>query len=89
MNPPPLPIIESEGIQEYILEVLEKRFGADATQTFKPALDAIDDSERLEQLLHTACHVNRVEDFRQALGADGSTEQPNAVTLRRLFTRKH
>lgn len=89
MNQPPPPIIESEGIQEYILEVLEKRFGIDTAQTFKLALDAIDDSERLEQLLHTACHVSRVENFQQALGADRSTEQLNAVTLRRLSTRKH
>ena len=54
---------------EYILEVLELRFGADAAQTLKSALDAIDDLQRLEQLLDAAVLVNNVEDFRQALEA--------------------
>ena len=89
MNPPPPPITENESIQEYILEVLEKRFAYDATQTFKSALDAIDDSERLKQLLHTACHVKTVEDFQHALVANRRADDPNAATLQRLFTRKH
>ena len=89
MNPPPLPIIGNEGIQECILEVLEKRFGIDTAQTFKSTLDAIDDLQRLEQLLHTACHVSRIEEFQQVLGADRITEQPNTATLRRLLARKH
>lgn len=65
-------IIESwlrsqEGPREYILEVLKLRFGADAAQTFKPALDAIDDLQRLEQLLDAAVSVNNVEDFERDL----------------------
>ena len=50
-----------------ILEALEIRFGADAAQTFKPALDAIDDLQRLEQLFDAAVSVNNVADFRRAL----------------------
>lgn len=67
-------IIESwlrsqEGPREYILEVLKLRFGSNAAQTFKPALDAIDDLQRLEQLFDAAVLVNNVEDFRRALEA--------------------
>ena len=54
---------------EYILEVLELRFGTDAAQTLKPALDAIDNLQHLERLLDAAVLVNNVEDFRQALEA--------------------
>ena len=53
--------------QEPILEALELRFGADAAQTFKPALDAIDDLQRLEQLFDAAVSVNNIADFRRAL----------------------
>lgn len=67
-------IIESwlrsqQSLGEYILEVLELRFGTDSAQTLKPALDAIDDLQRLKQLLDAAVLVNNVEDFRRALGA--------------------
>ena len=55
---------------EPILEALELRFGADAAQTFKPALDAIDDLQRLEQLFDAAVSVNNIADFRQALEAN-------------------
>ena len=70
-------IIESwlnsqKSLQEHILEALEMRFGADTAQTFKPALDAIDDLQRLEQLLEAAISVKYVEDFQQVL-------EPNAV----------
>ena len=58
-----------QSLCEYILEVLELRFGADAAQTFKSALDAIDDGQRLKQLLDAAVSVNNVKDFRRALGA--------------------
>ncbi len=52
---------------EPILEVLEIRFRADAAQTFKPALGAIDDLQHLEQLHRAAVSVNNVADFRRAL----------------------
>ncbi len=67
-------IIESwlnsqQSLGEYVLEVLATRFGADAAQIFKPALDTIDDAQRLKQLLDAAVLVNNVEDFRRALEA--------------------
>lgn len=73
----PIAIIESwlrsqQSSNEHILEALQIRFGADAAQIFKPALDAIDDSQRLEQLFDAAISVNNVADFRQALEANES-----------------
>lgn len=70
-------IIESwlrsqQSLQELILETLEIRFGADAAQLFKPALDAIDDLQRFEQLFDAAVSVNNVADFRRALEANGN-----------------
>ena len=56
----------------HILEVLDIRFGADAAETFKPALDAIDDLQYLEQLHRAAILAENVEDFRQTLEANGS-----------------
>ena len=61
-----------ESTREYILAALEIRLQADATQTFKPALDAIDDLQRLKQLHRAAVLAEDVEDFRQALEANGS-----------------
>ena len=68
----PITIIESwlRSPYEPVLEALTHRFGADAAQTFKPALEAIDDVYRLEQLLDAAVLVKTVADFRQALEAD-------------------
>lgn len=68
-------IIESwlssqQGPYEPVLEVLTHRFGADAAQTCKPALEAIDDAYRLKQLFDAAVMVETVADFRQALEAD-------------------
>ncbi len=56
---------------ENIFEVLELRLQPDAAQTFKPALDAIDDVQRLKQLHRAAILAENVEDFRQALEANG------------------
>ena len=77
MNQYSIAIIESwlrsqQRPHEHVLEALEIRFGADAAQAFKPVLDAIDDLQRLEQLLDAAVSVNYVEDFRQALEANGN-----------------
>ena len=77
MNQYSIAIIESwlrsqQSPREHILETLKIRFGADAAQTFKPALDVIDDLQRLKQLLDAAVSVNYVEDFRRALEANGN-----------------
>ena len=55
---------------EDILEALELRLQADASQTFKPALEAIDDLQRLKQLLRAAILAENVEDFQRALEAN-------------------
>ena len=55
--------------RENILEAIELRLQADAPQTFKPALEAIDDLQRLKQLHRAAILAENVEDFRQALEA--------------------
>ena len=72
MNQHSIAIIESwlrsqQNPREHVLETLEIRFGADAAQSFKPALDAIDDLQRLKQLHRAAVLAENVEDFRQAL----------------------
>ncbi len=56
---------------EDILEVLELRLQPDAARTFKPVLEAIDDSQRLKQLHRAALLAESAEDFRQALEANG------------------
>ena len=58
--------------RENILEAIELRLQADAPQTFKPALEAIDDLQRLKQLHRAAILAENVEDFRQALEAIGN-----------------
>ena len=57
---------------EDILEALELRLQPDAARIFKPALDAIDDLQRLKQLHRAAILAENVEDFRRALEANGS-----------------
>ena len=52
---------------EDILEALELRLQPGAARTFKPALDAIDDLQRLKQLHRAAILAENVEDFRRAL----------------------
>ena len=61
-----------ENTRKHIFEVLEIRLQPDAVQTFKPAVDAIDDLQHLEQLHRAAVLAEDVEDFRQALEANGS-----------------
>ena len=56
--------------RENILEAIELRLQPDAPQTFKPALEAIDDLQRLKQLFRAAILAENVEDFRQALEAN-------------------
>ena len=56
---------------EDILEVLELRLQPDAARTFKPVLEAIDDSQRLRQLFRAALLAESTEDFQRALEANG------------------
>lgn len=68
-----------EGIQQgtqettraNILEILAFRLQPEAAQTFKPALESIDDLQRLKQLFRAAMRVESPEDFTQALNANG------------------
>ena len=59
-----------QSARENILEAIELRLQADASQTFKPALEAIDDLQRLKQLHRAAILAENVEDFRRALEAN-------------------
>lgn len=61
-----------ESTREDILEVLEIRLQSDTTQIFKPALDAIDNLQRLKQLHRAAVLAENVEDFQRALETNGS-----------------
>lgn len=62
-----------QGAKEDILEALALRLQPDAARTFKPALEAIDDLERLKQLFRAAILANSMEDFRQALESNESS----------------
>lgn len=56
-----------QSARENILEALDLRLQADASQTFKPALEAIDDLQRLKQLFRAAILAENVEDFQRVL----------------------
>lgn len=60
-----------EKSREHIFEVLEFRLQPDAALAFKPALEAIDDLQRLNQLFSAAIRIDSVEDFQRALAANG------------------
>ena len=62
----------NERAREYILKVLELRLHPDIARVFQPTLEAIDDSQRLDELHHAAVVADSVEDFRRALAANGS-----------------
>ena len=57
----------TEARQQGIFEVLTLRLPSDAALRFKPALEEIDDLQRLEALLRTAALANTPEDFEQVL----------------------
>lgn len=61
-----------QSTRENILEALDIRLQVDASQIFKSALEAIDDLQRLKQLHRAAILAENVEDFRQALEANGN-----------------
>ncbi len=57
--------------RENILETLAFRLQSEVAQTFKPALEAIDDLQRLKQLFRIALRVESPDDFTQALNENG------------------
>ena len=60
-----------EGARKHILEALTLRLQSDIAETFKPIVEAIDDLQRLEQLLRAAILAESPEDFTQALNENG------------------
>lgn len=56
-----------ETTRENILEILTFRLQTDVDQTFRPALETIDDLQRLKQLFQAAMRVETPEEFTQAL----------------------
>ena len=55
-----------------LIGVLEVRFHTAGVQTLKPALEAIEDSQRLQQLLYTAVQVPTLEEFAANLVSSGN-----------------
>ena len=56
-----------EGVLETLLAILEKRFSESAVQTLKPALERIEKEQHLKQLLHEACHVTSLDEFKNKI----------------------
>ena len=56
-----------ESARKHILEALTLRLQPDVAETFKAMVEAIDDLQRLEQLLRAAILAESPEDFTQAL----------------------
>ena len=59
-----------ESIQESIQEVLEVRFDPDAANQFAADIRAIDDLQRLKQLLRSAARVDDLAAFQDMLDAE-------------------
>ena len=73
------PIVQYVGAQaanersrEYILKLLAARLQPEAASTFKPVLDTIENTQRLEALFDAAIEIDSVEEFRQVLEASGN-----------------
>jgi hypothetical protein len=60
--------IRAEGTRDAIKQALEVRFGREAADEFRTALDGIHERERLAELLTTAIRCRRVSDFRREFG---------------------
>ena len=58
---------QRESAIEFILTLLSDRFQPDAVQALKPTLEAIDDLERLKQLLRTVPKTPSLEAFTETL----------------------
>ena len=56
-----------QNARENIIEALAFRLQTEVEQTLKPALEAIDDLQRLKQLFKVAMQVETLEEFTQAL----------------------
>ena len=63
---------EKESSRKHIFEVLTLRLPSDAVLHFKPALEQIDDLQRLEALHRAAILADTPEDFQQALAENGN-----------------
>ncbi len=63
-----------ESTIESILLFLDTRFQANTAQTLKPALDAIDDLQRLKQLLREAAETQSLEVFTNNLITNGDAD---------------
>ena len=61
-----------ESTRKHILDALTLRLQPDVAETFKPALETIEDLQRLEQLFRTAMLAENPEDFAQALNENGN-----------------
>ncbi len=73
------PIVQYVGAQaanersrEHILKLLAARLRPEAASTFKPVLDTIENTQRLEALFDAAIEIDSVEEFRQVLEANGN-----------------
>ena len=55
---------------EYILDLLEVRFDPNAANQFAAGIRAIDDLQRLKQLLRSAVQVADIEAFQRVLDAE-------------------
>ena len=61
-----------EGAIRHILVVLKTKFAADIVNVLTPAIENIDDVERLEQLLPAAVEAQSLEAFARILHEGGS-----------------
>lgn len=55
-----------------ILEILKERFGSEDAEKFRKVLDAITDSQRLNDLHLLAFRCRRLADFRRSVAAIGA-----------------
>ena len=83
------PIVEYLGAQairdtrrDCILEVLGARLHPDVASVFKPALDRIENVQRLEELICAAALADSVADFQKVLAASGDDAANGAAGQR-------
>ena len=83
------PIVEYLGAQaanerarDYILKALGARLQLDVADAFKPALDSIEDAQRLDQLFDAAILIDSVADFQKVLAASGDDAANGAAGQR-------
>ena len=63
---------ERKATIEGILDVLDVRFQPNEVQTLKPALENIEESQRLRELLREAVQVPSLDEFRRILASNGN-----------------